>query len=76
MAYVPPDLGDDWNLDCMSIDPSDLSALANHLGTLAEYARLKSEAMRYRASGHTQRAFNLESQCEILYATLPANWRW
>lgn len=76
MAYVPPNLGDDWNLDGLTIDPTDLSALANHLDTLRQYARTKADAMRYRASGNTTRALSLEAQCERLYRKLPENWQW
>lgn len=73
-TYIPPDLGDGWNLDC--IDASDLAVLANHLATVQAYASVKAKAMTVRLAGHINEAARLERLCASHYARLPNNWKW
>lgn len=74
--YIPPDLGDNWNLDGLSIDHKDLSQLAYYLDILGSYARNKSQAMRFRAIGYVKKAQDREDICEAIYRNLPKNWKW
>lgn len=63
------------NLDCMA-SPAEVAEAGSHLATLRAYADAKARAMTLRLGGNIAGALALESDCERLYGTLPANWRW
>ena len=62
------------NLDCMTLD--DLYAASRVFRKLADYARIKREAMRNRLEGNIDRAVRLEADCEFIYTNLPPWARW
>lgn len=64
------------NIDCMSINPADVAALGRVFTTLARYCKCKSRAMRYRLAGHIEIALEFERQCQLLYESLPQEFRW
>jgi hypothetical protein len=64
------------NLDCVSIDPADLEALAVAYGALGRYAAVKAQAMRARLAGSMLAAERFERQLEAIYQSLPEWARW
>lgn len=62
------------NLDCVC--SNELDALSKLFASLSTYAKLKYQAMHYRATGHISRALALESECDAIYAALPDSVRW
>ncbi len=64
------------NIDDNSIDPDDVAALAVHFRALATYAERKADAMRRRLAGDIKAALEYERTCDVIYRTLPDDFRW
>ena len=74
------------NLDDMSIDPKDYEQYSiwimnQKLGyatrkSLAEYASLKRNSMRYRLTGYITLAISLEIRMRRVYKSLPNKYQW
>ena len=59
-----------------SIEPKDLREYSRALARLAHYTNAKAAAMDYRLAGSITLAQNSELECEMIYNTLPPDWRW
>ena len=64
------------NLDDFSINEIDYVKLAFDLYKLAEYCRIKGDAMHNRKIEKIEIAIALEEELEIIYKGLPIAWRW
>ncbi len=64
------------NLDALTICPQEMDDAQEVLTTLAEYARMKAQAMRQRMRGNIEGALIHEATCERIYALLPQWARW
>jgi hypothetical protein len=64
------------NLDAIATDGADMFHVCHVLRDLAEYARVKSNAMALREKGHIRSAQEAEAHCERIYNELPKWARW
>lgn len=62
------------NFDAMSVQ--ELEEAARHLQTLKNYTRAKALAVSHRLEGRIALAICSEAECDRLYETLPAQFRW
>jgi hypothetical protein len=66
----------DLNLNLDGLFPEELEEVAKVLITLADYAKHKAAAMRYRAAGNISAALSEENVCDGYYQSLPSWARW